>query len=380
MNFSDEIKYFESLPITIISSFGHNGLDWMHSLLDSHPNISLMPAYSFFRTLDFYEKKYGSRIEDLKKPNEISEKLTSFLYFDPSYQVIRRKFINNDKESKIFKKDFLLFLNNSSHQNKIKKIFYGINYAFCKLYNLDFKKVKMIISQEHVSWHSERYKNIFDPKFIFMMRDPRAGLSGSWKRQVDNAGLKSINPYDFDKGILVGTYLEKFCKKFNRENEKKIKIMKNEKMHKNLRREIENLCEWLELDFNISCLEETFLGVEWLGESSYLAVDELKEKPPVDFYKEDNIENRWRERLSSEDINMIEYIFENSFSTYEYKRDTKKNFLNNFFALKNFLFSNLFPENKKPRLFFLLKILRNFVRRTFVLIFPLQVSKIFKII
>ena len=77
---------------------------------------------------------------------------------------------------------------------------------------------------------------------------------------------------------------------------------------------------------------------------------------------------------------MIEFIFENSFSTYEYKRDTKKNFLNNFFALKIFLFSNLFPENKKPRLFFLLKTLRNLARRTFVLIFPLQVSKIFKII
>ena len=57
----------------------------------------------------------------------------------------------------------------------------------------------MIISQEHVSWQIFKF---FNAKFVLMMRDPRAGLAGSWKRQVENAGYESINPYDFDKVFL----------------------------------------------------------------------------------------------------------------------------------------------------------------------------------
>lgn len=379
MNFSDEIKYFESLPITIISSFGHNGLDWMHSLLDSHPNISLMPAYSFFRTLDFYEKKYGSRIEDLKKPNEISEKLTSFLYFDPSYQVIRRKFINNDKESKIFKKDLSLFLNNSSHQNKIKKIFYGINYAFCKLYNLDFKKVKMIISQEHVSWHSERYKNIFDPKFIFMMRDPRAGLAGAWKRQSENQGLSRLNPFDFDKSILAGTYLESFYKRLSKKERSKIKIMINEKMHVDLKKEMESLCNWLGINFFESCLDESFLGKEWLGESSYLGVDELEKRPPKNFYEPKNIEARWRARLSDDEIVMIETIFNYSFKKFGYLRDSQSNLKNITKGFFNYFSTSLTNQNEKKFFITQLKVIRNLIRRLLIKFLPSFVPVFFKI-
>ena len=83
---------FESLPITILSSYGHNGLDWVHSLLDSHPEILLMPAFSFYRTLDFFKLKHGDAFERYND-KQISTKLSSFLYRDESYQVVRRKFL-----------------------------------------------------------------------------------------------------------------------------------------------------------------------------------------------------------------------------------------------------------------------------------------------
>ena len=31
-------------------SFGHCGIDWLHSLLDSHSQILIMPCFSFYRT------------------------------------------------------------------------------------------------------------------------------------------------------------------------------------------------------------------------------------------------------------------------------------------------------------------------------------------
>ena len=30
--------------------FGHCGIDWLHSLLDSHEQILLMPEFSFYRS------------------------------------------------------------------------------------------------------------------------------------------------------------------------------------------------------------------------------------------------------------------------------------------------------------------------------------------
>ena len=71
-----------------------------------------------------------------------------------------------------------------------------------------------------------------------------------------------------------------------------------------------------------SCLEETFLGIEWLGESAYLGVDELSEKPPEDFYDSKNVEARWRGRLKKNDIEMIEVMLNKIFISFKYKLDT----------------------------------------------------------
>ena len=54
-----EIKNFSLLPVTILSSFGHNGLDWIHSLLDGHDEIVLMPP-NISILIGFYQLKNHS--------------------------------------------------------------------------------------------------------------------------------------------------------------------------------------------------------------------------------------------------------------------------------------------------------------------------------
>ena len=39
----------KKLPLTFLMTFGHCGIDWLHSLLDSHSQILIMPALSFLR-------------------------------------------------------------------------------------------------------------------------------------------------------------------------------------------------------------------------------------------------------------------------------------------------------------------------------------------
>ena len=72
---------------------------------------------------------------------------------------------------------------------------------------------KIIVTQEHVPWHSEKYKQLFNPKFVFIMRDLRAGIAGSWKRQQDNTSLMKMNSLDFDKINLYWTYAYNFFRK-----------------------------------------------------------------------------------------------------------------------------------------------------------------------
>ena len=46
------IQKIKKMPLTVLSTFGHNGLDWVHSLIDNHSQILIMPAFSFFRSLE----------------------------------------------------------------------------------------------------------------------------------------------------------------------------------------------------------------------------------------------------------------------------------------------------------------------------------------
>ena len=50
-NNKKEISKILNLPILVISSNAHNGLDWVHSLLDGHKQIVILPAFSYFRFL-----------------------------------------------------------------------------------------------------------------------------------------------------------------------------------------------------------------------------------------------------------------------------------------------------------------------------------------
>ena len=161
-----------TLPVTILSSFGHNGLDWIHSLLDGHTQTALMPAYSFFRTLDFYEKEKGNSIFRNRDARKLAREFTNYLYTNPSYNVVRRKFLNDDDEATDFENYLFQYLTQSEPTNCEKSLFKGINYAYCKLFKIEISNLRMIISQEHVSWHTEKYNKFFNAKFVLMMRDP----------------------------------------------------------------------------------------------------------------------------------------------------------------------------------------------------------------
>jgi len=365
--------------IFVISTFGHNGIDWLHSLIDNHPEVLIMPGFSFFRTVDTV--KGILNVNSLGKlDNHLLENAFSHLFFNnPTYKVVRRRFISDEFEMNKFNDSFMYYLNNFRVDNIYKSLFYGIHFAFSKIKNKDISLVKAIIIQEHVPWYSTKYKEIFDPYFVFMMRDPRAALAGSWIRLKNSNVSGIINPYQFDHTLLYWKYAEIFINKIV--DSDRCKIMKNEDMHNNLSYEMENLCKWFSIDFHESCLSETFLGRRWLGESVYLAVDELTEPPPIGFYNKNEIEKRWRDSISLKEIRMIECVFGSIFSKYNYSTDNNIKNIDTWTGNLYCMTINTYNyESTRPLFITFLSIPRNFLRRFLILYFPLQVRNFFKIL
>ena len=112
-----------SLPVFMLSSFGHAGIDWTHSLLDSHKDIIIMPAFSFFRTLYKIEKINKIKLNKLKDAKFAAKILTEMFFNDVSYRVKRRKFLFNDEQKKIFEKSIIEFYATNEMQI-IQKLFF----------------------------------------------------------------------------------------------------------------------------------------------------------------------------------------------------------------------------------------------------------------
>ena len=54
--------------VTFLLSFGHTGIDWLHSLFDSHPQILIMPCFSFYRSwkvLNIDSAKTANEMHDI---------------------------------------------------------------------------------------------------------------------------------------------------------------------------------------------------------------------------------------------------------------------------------------------------------------------------
>ena len=229
--------------ICVISTFGHCGIDWLHSLIDSHRNILIMPGFSFFRTVETLQDVLDVQSLDNVSIELLCNELTDLVYKGVAYQVIRRKFINNKQDSVEYRDHLLNYLQKSNIECIYSGLFFGMHSAFAKINNIDIENIELIVVQEHVPWHSMRYKKLFNPYFVFMMRDPRAALAGAWIRLKAAREDGNLHPYQFDHTIFYWKYAEAFVKKMARDNCNNVKVLKNEDMHKNLTYEMNELCE-----------------------------------------------------------------------------------------------------------------------------------------
>lgn len=357
------MKNLTNLPIIVLSTYGHCAADWLGNLFDSHNEVLIAPPLSFFRKInkiEKYEKINLSILSNKKLIKLIVSKILKKSNFK-SYN-----YFNGKKEEKKFE----IFLNNYFTRTKEKiikrKIFYGIYYSYAKLKKINLEKIKIIITHEHASWHCENYKKIFNAKFLFIVRDPRATFAGSLRTFDRYANFS--NSYKLNIILSFWISAERFISSNLNKN---LYVIKNEKINKNTKLEMKKLCKWLNIDFENILLKPTFLGKKWHGDSSYLGKFELNKELPKNYYSPDNVKRRWINYLDNKTILLIETLFEKTMQKYDYKLNNNLTLLN---KLRGYLYLFLLYQDKKNRFNLLPSLIKNTVKRALLLKFSFYVK------
>jgi len=318
----------EQKKIIFISTFLHSGLDWVHSLLDSHPQLLITPALSFYRCwtrFDFNETEKGQKIYN-KFYEYISENI------GPNSKNEQKKFLNNYEELNNFFVKFSDLLKNNLVRRKHAFLYVQESYLYAK--KIKKNSVKIIIAHETLPFYKNFFKEDF-PKssLILVLRDPRAALAGIWYRRDKLFG--HLPDYTFNMTIDCWFYAVNIIKDKFYKNGKNLFILKNENLHNNLKNEMLKLSDWLNIDFNDCLLHESFpSGKTVFVDSAYLLDGKpndqnlFNQKVPNDYFKIENVTARWRKTLSNKQIIMIEGIFSICFTRFGYKKIFNDNLYN----------------------------------------------------
>lgn len=298
-------------------TFGHCGIDWMHSLLDSHPQILIMPALSFYRCWKMLNAGSAKNVQDMYY---LWHKYIN-MYVGPEIKNEQKRFLHSPQEMERFFPKFYELLE-SGGISKIH-VFWAIHEAYAYTKQIDLKKIKVIVAHEHLPWPFEQILSDFtQSKILMMMRDPRAAIAGLFHGRTKHIGY--LSDYTFNISMEVWFQGQDMWKKHCYQLGKRYKIVKNEDLHADLEKHMRDIAKWLGVDFFEGMLFSTFpSGKPCLPDSLYL--EKGKSVQPDDtYYLPDNVRKRWMNELKDpREILMIEFLFKDIMKEFEYDRITK---------------------------------------------------------
>jgi len=305
------------LPVHFLMTFGHCGIDYLHSQLDSHEQILLMPAFSFYRSWKMIE------CDKAASAAEMSALWEEYLRNHQASQVVRRRLFYDDDEADVFYAKFSELLASSGIEHL--DVFYALHDAYCFARNIDISTKRVLIAHEHVSLAFDQILDDFPhARFLVMNRDPRASLGGSYHQLANVIG--HLSDYMFNFNIEIWMQAIQNWKKYGRKlGPDRFRVVLNEAMHADLEKEMREIAEWLGIDYSPVLLKCTFSGREWVGESAYMTSDNKYPQPIDEFYLPENIRKRWMNVLSRRDIAVIELLTGDVMDAFGYERMTPRN-------------------------------------------------------
>ena len=319
---------FEQLPIVFLQGAGRSGSDLLRTLLDNHDEIVVLPFNDKFSSIWIQSK--------LNNESSIDDVVEKVLYSSKIVNFKQDNFINMGTRQdysminwKLYEKFFRQYLSKNHVCSRNTRI--AIYYAFAKVLKKDFQKLKIIVADGYYSdYTSFIIKDFPEARFIHILKDHRSNIHSL--KEYYRQALGTMNPVSGTiRNVffhILDDYMVTNMKMLHR-NQKtfkdRLKIVKHEEILAAPKKTISSLCCWLGVEFNKNLLKTTRIGKPSISSSAFNESGITGINPEIAF--------RWRTEMSSSEIRMIEFLFEDSMNALGYKGVFPMSFSNKILAL-----------------------------------------------
>lgn len=312
-----DIDRIKSLPIvSLVCDYTRPGSDFFQSLLDGHPEIIQLTGNVSHRIGDFYFGNDGLNAADLVEKFAFTDPFCSL--FDSRFNRRERWNRLGENKNKHFSVPVDAFLEcikkiESDKFNSFYNFFIAVHLAYALAQGEKLENKKIIFFHMHrMDLHEAQYSSFPAMKFVCMTRDLRDGLYSAVNNIPEHYSYK-YSLYSFNDVFKQYDYTHN-----KMQNHAGSFYVKLESLHSNPQLVMKNVC----VNIGVSYLDEvvlksTYHGLLWWG-------DEWS-KERNGFSKNGMFSpNCWHEWLSTKDIRVIDYAYQDVLKGLGYEVNEKQ--------------------------------------------------------
>ena len=337
----------QKFKLIIVSPLGFSGSNLMHSLLDSHEQILTLPTRLFKypdkekiltskvveRFIELHKEIFDNRFRQNLPLLERSNKNSELISLDTFKEKI--KILLKNEWNKVFKR---------------KQFIEAIHLAYAQASGLSLADKEYILIHLHHydGSHIKALEDYPDLKVIVMIRDPRESWLSFKTRNLKNEGSihKIFNFVNLHTHIYdLKNDFEKLIQFSNLIKLNQICLVDLNKLHALQEKGMIAISKFLEIRYNNSLLESSFLGIPWLGNAA--------DGKSINGLSIAKSKFKWQENINQSELNVIYGLMKKEFIFLNYSIINQ-----NFSILKQF---------KVPFIFIQIAFFRGFINSLFYL-------------
>lgn len=301
--------------LVFLSGSRGSGVEFIHSILDSHPQVLAIPFPLMFH---YFWRLYGHQIpKNLDTLFDLICQETGLAMVLNNYQAPDNAYMLNDgRTSKLLHIDLVLFRQSFKEKLYEKNIdrrntFMAIYQSYAVAIGQKWSEIRIVLENSHNTFfHNEILEDFPDARFISPLRDPHAIFASCRKGRFGDVyeGLpeSSILMHLYQTFINQETYSKILGKQ-------RYLVIKNEEIHAKKEKTIRDLAIWLGIDFKEILMTSTFAGSPWEGNSAY----GKKLTPNLKTANVDTTQ-RWKRELRKREVILVEFLFADFIRSYGY--------------------------------------------------------------
>ena len=326
-------------PIFILGCH-KSGTSLLKSLLDGHPDLTVLPSETHFFQYSGYWVDYELR-RNTNLNKTIEKQTKGLLQFFKNENRIIDPYAPSNMNGKYDELLFMESIKKSSPSTPPELFSTYLNSIYYSLTKRNIPKNTRIVEKSvENSAFSHLLKSWYpNCKFIHIVRNPYATITAIRK-------MKSENGFPF-----LGPILRSMCSSYydlyrNQCSMKDYLVIKYEDLINNPQYTLSKIIEHLEIDHHNNLVKPTLLGKQWTGNSTSNEYFSGISKAPL---------KRWEKEITDIEISLTNRYLEPVFNLYNYnkKHTTNKYYFKpkNKENLRNFILNRCLIYSSSPSLF-----------------------------